>query len=68
MGILTPLLLEEMKEEAIPPRLEDPSKEEAPQPKQPEISDQPSTPPTESEQGPPLLMVQLGLLRAETDR
>ncbi|XP_049631112.1 mitogen-activated protein kinase kinase kinase 6 [Suncus etruscus] len=63
LAVLSP----EMKEEAIPLRLEDPSKE-APEPKLPETSDQPSTPPTESEQGPPLLMVQLGLLREETDR
>ncbi|XP_036205353.1 mitogen-activated protein kinase kinase kinase 6 isoform X5 [Myotis myotis] len=52
---------------AAPQRSEEPSKE-VPQPKQQDTPVQPSLLPGEPEQSPPPLMVQLGLLRAETDR
>ncbi|XP_039087508.1 mitogen-activated protein kinase kinase kinase 6 isoform X2 [Hyaena hyaena] len=58
----------EVETEAVPPRSEESSKEEEPQSKQQETLVQLSRLPGELEQGSPPLMVQLGLLRAETDR
>ncbi|KAF0875710.1 M3K6 kinase, partial [Crocuta crocuta] len=62
------LACEEVETEAAPPRSEESSKEEEPQSKQQETLVQLSRLPGELEQGSPPLMVQLGLLRAETDR
>ncbi|XP_060480914.2 mitogen-activated protein kinase kinase kinase 6 isoform X1 [Panthera onca] len=59
---------EEVETEAVPPRSEESSKEEEPQSKQQETLVQLSRLPGEPEQGSPPLMVQLSLLRAETDR
>lgn len=56
-----------MEKVAIPPRSEESSKEE-PQPLQQETPVQQNLLPREPEQSPPPLMVQLGLLQAETDR
>uniref|UniRef100_A0A8C9K0X5 mitogen-activated protein kinase kinase kinase n=1 Tax=Panthera tigris altaica TaxID=74533 RepID=A0A8C9K0X5_PANTA len=58
----------EVETEAVPPRSEESSKEEEPQSKQQETLVQLSRLPGEPEQGSPPLMVQLSLLRAETDR
>lgn len=63
---LTLLGLVEAEKDTILPRLEEASEES--QPKQQEIPVQQNLLPRESEQGSPPLMVQLGLLRAETDR
>ncbi|XP_054427789.1 mitogen-activated protein kinase kinase kinase 6 isoform X3 [Pteronotus mesoamericanus] len=63
LAVLSP----EVKKDAVPLRSEESSKEEAPQ-KQQETAVQQSLLPREPEQGPQRLMVQLGLLRAETDR
>lgn len=57
-----------METEAIPPRSEESSKEEEPQPKRQETLVQLSQLPEEAEKAPPPRMVQLDLLRAETDR
>ncbi|XP_057557714.1 mitogen-activated protein kinase kinase kinase 6 isoform X4 [Hippopotamus amphibius kiboko] len=54
--------------EAVPPKPEESSKEEESRPKQQETPVQQSPLPGEPKQGTPSLMVQLGLLRAETDR
>ena len=72
MGILalpefTPLGLAEAEKEAVPPKSEESNKEESQQ-KQQETPVRRSPLPGEPEQGTPPLMVQLGLLRAETDR
>lgn len=71
MGVLalpeTPFGLAEAEKEGVAPRSEESNKEES-QPKQPETPVQRSPLPREPEQGTPTLMVQLGLLRAETDR
>lgn len=56
-----------VEKDAVPQRSEEYSKEES-QPKQQDTPVQPSLLPGEPEQSPPPLMVQLGLLRAETDR
>ncbi|XP_025781684.1 mitogen-activated protein kinase kinase kinase 6 [Puma concolor] len=58
----------EVEMEAVPPRSEESSKEEEPQSKQQETLVKLSRLPGEPEQGSPPLMVQLSLLRAETDR
>nr|XP_025870175.1 mitogen-activated protein kinase kinase kinase 6 [Vulpes vulpes] len=58
----------EVETEAIPPRSEESSKEEEPQSKRQETLVQLSQLPEEAEKAPPPRMVQLGLLRAETDR
>ncbi|XP_014709072.1 mitogen-activated protein kinase kinase kinase 6 isoform X4 [Equus asinus] len=58
----------EGEKEAVPPRSEESSKEEESLQRQQEILVQPNGLPREPEQDPPPLMVQLGLLRAETDR
>ncbi|XP_006862440.1 PREDICTED: mitogen-activated protein kinase kinase kinase 6 [Chrysochloris asiatica] len=55
-------------EEAVSPLLEEPSKEKRSQGKEQETLVQQSPLPKEPELGPPPLMVQLGLLRAETNR
>lgn len=60
--------LAEVETEAVPPRSEESSKEEEPQSKQQETLVKLSRLPGEPEQGSPPLMVQLSLLRAETDR
>ncbi|XP_074233168.1 mitogen-activated protein kinase kinase kinase 6 isoform X1 [Camelus bactrianus] len=60
------VLAPEAEKEAVPLRSEESSKEEESQPKQQETPDQQS--PGEPKQDTPPLMVQLGLLRAETDR
>lgn len=65
---LTPLGLAEGEKEAVPPRSEESSKEEESLQRQQETLVQPNGLPREPEQDPPPLMVQLGLLRAETDR
>ncbi|XP_004679457.1 PREDICTED: mitogen-activated protein kinase kinase kinase 6 [Condylura cristata] len=56
------------EKEAVPLRSEESSTEQEPQSMQEETAVQLSTLLGETEQGPPPLMVQLGLLRAETDR
>ncbi|CAK6440816.1 unnamed protein product [Pipistrellus nathusii] len=56
-----------VEKDAVPQSSEESSKEE-PQPKQQDPPVQPSLLPGDPEQSPPPLMVQLGLLRAETDR
>ncbi|XP_054576532.1 mitogen-activated protein kinase kinase kinase 6 isoform X2 [Eptesicus fuscus] len=56
-----------VEKDAVPQRSEESSKEES-QPKQQDSPVQPSLLPGDPEQSPPPLMVQLGLLRAETDR
>lgn len=61
---LTPLGFVEAEKDTVPPRSEESRREES-QPKQP---DNPVQQNLILEQGPPPLMVQLGLLRAETDR
>uniref|UniRef100_A0A8D1XQ42 mitogen-activated protein kinase kinase kinase n=1 Tax=Sus scrofa TaxID=9823 RepID=A0A8D1XQ42_PIG len=61
------VLAPEAEKEGVAPRSEESNKEES-QPKQPETPVQRSPLPREPEQGTPTLMVQLGLLRAETDR
>ncbi|XP_071073715.1 mitogen-activated protein kinase kinase kinase 6 isoform X4 [Dasypus novemcinctus] len=58
----------EVEKEEAPLRSEEPGDEEGYQQPQQETPVQGSPLPTEPEQGPPPLMVQLGLLRAETDR
>ncbi|XP_077752634.1 mitogen-activated protein kinase kinase kinase 6 [Canis aureus] len=58
----------EVETEAIPPRSEESSKEEEPQSKRQETLVQLSQLPEEAEKAPPPRMVQLDLLRAETDR
>ncbi|XP_004705123.1 mitogen-activated protein kinase kinase kinase 6 [Echinops telfairi] len=56
-------------EETVSPLSKEPSKEKGFQAKQPETPDLPNLlPPKEPEHGPPPLLVQLGLLRAETNR
>ncbi|XP_022407778.1 mitogen-activated protein kinase kinase kinase 6 isoform X2 [Delphinapterus leucas] len=62
------VLAPEAEKEAVPPKSEESNKEEESQQKQQETPVQRSPLPGEPEQGTPPLMVQLGLLRAETDR
>lgn len=61
---LTPLGFVEAEKDTVPPRSEESKREES-QPKQQDDLVQENL---ILEQGPPPLMVQLGLLRAETDR
>lgn len=56
-----------MKKDAVSPTSEESSKEESQQ-KQQETPVEQSLFPREPQQSPPPLMVQLGLLQAETDR
>ena len=58
----------EVEEEAVLPKSEEASNAEESEPKQQETPAEPSPLLGEPEQGTPSLMVQLGLLRAETDR
>ncbi|XP_030894905.1 mitogen-activated protein kinase kinase kinase 6 isoform X2 [Leptonychotes weddellii] len=58
----------EVETEEVPPRSEESSKEEEPQSKQQETLVQLSRLPGKPAQAPPTPVVQLGLLRAETDR
>lgn len=62
---LNPLELAEVEKKAVPPKSEECSKAESQQKPQESQQLQSQLP---SEQGPPPLTVQLGLLRAETDR
>ncbi|XP_033278354.1 mitogen-activated protein kinase kinase kinase 6 isoform X3 [Orcinus orca] len=62
------VLAPEAEKEAVPPKSEESSKEEESQEKQQETPVQRSPLPGEPEQETPPSMVQLGLLRAETDR
>ena len=64
----TPLGLAEAEKEAVPPKSEEASNAEESEPKQQETPAERSPLLMEPEQGTPSLMVQLGLLRAETDR
>lgn len=64
---LTSLWPAGVEKDAVPQSSEESSKEES-QPKQQDTPVQPSLLPGDPEQSPPPLMVQLGLLRAETDR
>lgn len=62
------VLAPEVEEEAVLPKSEEASNAEESEPKQQETPAEPSPLLGEPEQGTPSLMVQLGLLRAETDR
>lgn len=62
---LSPLELAEVEKKAVSPKSEEWSKAESPQKPQESQQLQTQLPP---EQGSPSLTVQLGLLRAETDR
>ncbi|XP_028340532.1 mitogen-activated protein kinase kinase kinase 6 isoform X1 [Physeter macrocephalus] len=62
------VLAPEAEKEAVPPKSEESNEEEESQRKQQETPVQRSPLPGEPEQGTPPSMVQLGLLRAETDR
>ncbi|XP_058892021.1 mitogen-activated protein kinase kinase kinase 6 [Kogia breviceps] len=62
------VLAPEAEKEAVPPKSEESNKEEESQRKQQETPVQQSPLPGEPEQDTPPSMVQLGLLRAETDR
>lgn len=64
---LTSCKLVDAEKDIVPPRLEELSKEES-QPKQQESPVQQSLLPRDPEQAPQLLMVQLSLLRTETER
>uniref|UniRef100_A0A452DR51 mitogen-activated protein kinase kinase kinase n=1 Tax=Capra hircus TaxID=9925 RepID=A0A452DR51_CAPHI len=62
------VLAPEAEKEAVPPKSEEASNAEESEPKQQETPAERSPLLMEPEQGTPSLMVQLGLLRAETDR
>lgn len=64
----TPFGLAEAEKEAVPPKSEEANNTEESEPKQQETPAERSPLLGEPEQGTPSLMVQLGLLRAETDR